>query len=269
MVKLGCKAYSLFGNSIERNLELIKAAGFDTTCFNHDNNFRKNLEKASDIGLTVEELEASFSEINSIWEEKTEGDYLTEKIRRCILDAAAYKIPHVVLRVTFSSNAPKTSAIALVRFGKLVNEAEKQGVKICLKNAEFVRHIGLLLAMFKSDNIGLCYDFGHEDCFTPGIKYIPLFGDKILSTRIHDNNGFPADKTVNSKYDLHRIPFDGSLALSDKCKQLKECAFFGSLMLDITNSDGFYNDLSANEFYNNAYDAALKLQHIFEGKECD
>lgn len=265
MKKLGCKAYSLLGNDVEHNLELIKASGFVSTCLEYNADFQRNVKKAFNLGLKVEELELPLPEINSLWEEGTEGDYLTEKIRRCIFDAAENGIPLLVLRVTVSTDVPKTSAIALVRFGKLVREAEKQGIKICMKNAEFVRHISLLLTMFKSNNLGLCYDLGHEDCFTPGIKYVPLFGERILCVRINDNNGFPPDKTVKPESDFHLIPFDGTLRLSDKLGELSKCGFSGTWMLDVDNKKGFYDNLTAAEFYNKAYNAALKLQK--EGNE--
>lgn len=266
MIKIGCKAYSGFGNTIQQNLELIKAAGFDTTCFYWDENCAETVEKASSMGLNISELDIPAKDSNSIWEEDTAGDYYIEKIRQCISAAHNYKIPRIVLCATVTSDAPKTSSIGLVRFGKLVKEAEKQSVKLCLKNAEFLRHISLLLSVFQSENLGLCYDFGHEDCLTPGIKYLPLFGERVLSARIHDNYGFPKDKTVDKKYDLHRIPFDAALPLKEKYKSLKQYGFEGPLMLDVFDRDGFYADLSAEEFYNRAFAAAKLLLNTDEQK---
>ncbi|MBQ0084191.1 MAG: sugar phosphate isomerase/epimerase [Clostridiales bacterium] len=259
MEKIGCKVYPGFRGTAEQNLELIKAAGFDTTCFYWDENCAKNVQKASALKLHISELDMPNAESNSIWEEGTPGDFYTEKIRRCITDAAFYGIPRIVLCATATASAPKTSPIGLVRFGKLIKEAEKQGVKLCLKNAEFLRHISLLFSMFPSENLGLCYDFGHEDCLTPGIKYLPLFGQRVFCARIHDNYGFPEDKTVDKKYDLHRIPFDGALPLTEKYKALTQCGFEAPLMLDVFDRDGFYKDLSAEEFYRRAFTAAKRL----------
>lgn len=270
MRKLGCNASSLLGNSIEKNMELIKKAGFDCTflVWEEELDLDKIVAHAKNIGLEIETLHAPFLEINSLWEEGTDGDYYTEKLRLCIKAAAKYNISYVIMHTTVTTVVPKTSHIALMRFGKLVREAEKQGVKLAFENLEYIRHLSLILHTFKSENVGFCYDVGHEVCYTPGLRYLPLFGDRLFCTHIHDNEGFPADKVVDYKSDLHKIPFDGSINFEHICKELKKCAYKGSLMLEVSNREPyhFYNDLTPEQFYEKAYAAAVKLRKLTDGE---
>ena len=172
------------------------------------------------------------------------------------------------MHTTVSSSAPKTSHIALTRYRKLVMEAEKQGVKLAFENLEFIRHLSLILYTFRSENVGFCYDVGHEVCYTPGLKYLPLFGDRLFCTHIHDNDGFPEDKVVDHKSDHHKIPFDGSIDFEKVCKDIKDCGFKGSLMLEVSSHEpyNFYKDLTPEQFYGKAYEAAVKLRNLTDGE---
>jgi len=246
MRKLGCNAAPILGNSIEQNMELIKKAGFDSTFFewNKELDLEKLMAKAKELDLAVETLHAPFGEVNCLWEEGTEGDYYTEELRLCILAAAKYNIPYVIMHTTVSSSAPKTSHIALTRFGKLVREAEKQGVKLAFENLEFIRHLSLILYTFKSENVGFCYDVGHEVCYTPGLKYLPLYGDRLFGTHLNDNLGI-RDFNGKTTYidDLHLLPFDGIGDWDGIAKRLVKCGFDGILTFELikTNSNGRYN----------------------------
>lgn len=269
MRKLGCSASALLGNSIEQNMECIKNAGFDCTFFSWDEGVdaESYIKKANSIGLEVETLHAPFGSMNSMWEEGEAGDIYTEVLRKCIQTAASFNVPYVIMHTTIGRVPPKTSAIGLMRYKKLIVEAEKSGVKLAFENLEFVRHLELILDYFKSDNVGFCYDVGHENCYTPGIRYLPIFGDRLFCTHIHDNTGLAPTKDVDYRDDLHKIPFDGTIDFEKVCKGIKECGFEGTLMLELSNRTPycFYNDLTPESFYEKAYNAALKLRRLCDG----
>ena len=269
MRNLGCNTAPFSGNSIEQNMETIKKVGFNCTSFdwNESLDMEKIMLKATELNLEVESIKAPFEDINCIWEEGTEGDYYTEKLRCCIKDAAKYKIPYVIMQTTVTNSAPKTSHIALIRFGKLVREAEKQGIKILFKNAEFFRHLSLVLYSFKSGNVGFCYDIGQEVCYTPGLKYLSQFSNRLLCTIFSDNDGFPNSKIVTSEADHHKIPFDGSIDFNKICIDIKNCGYTGSIMLEVYNQESldFYKDMTMEQFYSKAYSAAVKLSEIIDG----
>ncbi|MBR5553014.1 MAG: sugar phosphate isomerase/epimerase [Clostridia bacterium] len=269
MRKLGCNASALLGNDIPANMECIKAAGFDCTfiSWNDGADIDGYMKKAASIGLAVETFHAPFDKMNSMWEESVDGDEYTELLRRCIKAAGHYDVPYVIMHTTIGRIVPKTSPIGLLRYHKLIVEAEKQGVKLAFENLEYVRHLELILDYFKSENVGFCYDVGHEHCYTPGIKYMPIFGDRLFCTHIHDNLGLAPTKDVDYRDDLHRIPFDGNIDYDAVCRGIKQSGYKGSLMLEISNRTPylFYDGLSPMQFYTKAYEAAQKLRALCDG----
>ena len=269
MRKLGCNAQELLGNDIFQNMELIKKAGFDSTFFylDDDTDIEKYMEKANSLGLEVEALHAPFKTVNTVWVEGDEGDVYTEKIRRSIITAAKYNIPVVVLHTSSGNQVPKTSPIGLLRHKKLIIEAERRGVKLAFENIRIIRHLSLILEYYKSENVGFCYDTGHEKCYTPGYRFMPLFGDRTFVTHIHDNNGVAESKDISYRDDLHRIPFDGIIDFERVCKEIKENGYKGNLTLEVNNREPYcyYKDLTAEEFYAKAFAAAEKLREMVDG----
>ena len=269
MRKLGCNASALLGNDISANMECIKNAGFDCTFFSweEDTDTESYIKKADSIGLEVETLHAPFAQMNCMWEEGLDGDAYTELLKKCIRTAGHYGVPYIIMHTTIGRIVPKTSPIGLLRYHKLIAEAEKYGVKLAFENLEYVRHLELVLDYFKSENVGFCYDVGHEHCYTPGIRYMPLFGDRLFCTHIHDNIGLAPTKDVNYRDDLHRIPFDGNIDFEKICKSIKRSGYTGSLMLEISNRAPyqFYDGLSPEQFYEKAFCAAAKLRSFCDG----
>lgn len=274
MRRLGCVSAPLSGKSITENMELIKKAGFDSTYIFDDGtenriDTEKCVNKAKEINLDIEYTIAPFYDVNSIWLEGDGGDAYTEKIRRVIQTSAKYGIPTVVLHTSIGLDVPKTSPIGLLRYKKLIIEAEKRGIRLAFKNTEIIRHLGLLLEYFKSENVGYCYDCGHERCFTPGFRFMKLFGDRTFCTHLHDNFGLAESKDINYRDDLHRIPFDCDLDFDRVCGDIRESGFNGTLMLGVTNREtyGFYDRITPEEFYKKAYTAVLKLRELTEREE--
>ncbi len=269
MRKLGCNAEALLGNDIFKNMELIKAAGFDSTFFywDDDTDIQKYMEKANMLDLEVESLHAPYRDVNSVWLEGDEGDAFIEKIRRAIKTAAKYNIAVVVLHTSKDIDPPKTSPIGLLRFKKLIIEAERKGVKLAFENTKIIRHLSLILEYFKSDSVGYCYDCSHEKCYTPGYHFMPLFGDRAFCTHIHDNNGLAETKDISDRDDLHRIPFDGIIDFERVCNEIKESGYKGNLTLELKNGEPscYYKDLTAEEFYKKAFVAAEKLRAMVDG----
>ena len=269
MRKLGmCVPMSFVGNNFDK-MSIIKDKGFDTCFFSWfpETDVSALKRHADGIGLEIETLHAPFSKINSMWDESTnEGDYYTEELKKCIRDAGYNGIPYVIMHTSFGIDAPISSRMGLTRFEKLVVEAEKYGVKLAFENLEFPRLAALLLDYFKCDTVGFCYDTGHENCFTPGMKFLPMFGERLFCTHIHDNLSDRVENSDNYRSDLHRIPFDGIIDFESVCKDIKKTGYTGSFMLEVTNRSDFYGDISFEAFVNKAYEAALKLRKLTDGE---
>lgn len=271
MRKLGTNLSTAFGTDIFETIDIVKDVGFDT-CFigwDKERDVSSIKKHADSVGLEIETIHAPFIKINSMWiEDSNEGDYYTEELKKCIRDAGENSIPYVIMHTTVSSVVPPTTHIGLTRFSKIIIEAEKYGVKLAFENLEYPRFMMLILDQFKNENVGFCYDIGHEHCYTPGLTFLPQLGDRLFCTHIHDNFGLGKEKNVDYRDDLHRIPFDCDLDFASVCKKLKDCGYTGSLMLEVGNrSDyNYYSGLSAREFFEKAYAAAVKLRILTDGE---
>jgi sugar phosphate isomerase/epimerase len=107
----------------------------------------------------------------------------------------------------------------------------------------------------KDDGVGFCWDCGHENCFTPGQEFMPIFGNRIICTHIHDNNGVYND-------DSHLLPFDGNIDFKKVIYQLEKANFSGSLMLEVTAANEKYDKISFEEYLRRAFISAKKLTKI-------
>lgn len=267
MTKLGISAHDILGSPLSSNLGYIAKAGFESVFFLWYDGFgtAEAMKNAKDNGLTVECFHAPFVNYNSIWEEGGEGDLATEKIKKCIRVAAEYGVPYVVSHVVSDINAPLTSNLGLCRYGKAVIEAEKYGVKLAFENTEYTRHLALVLSTFDSPRF--CYDTGHEHCFTPGIRHMGMFGDRLGFLHLHDNLGINK-KTYRQSHDedLHRIPFEGDIDWTRTMTEIKRSGFDGTLMLecDPGHNLGFYGDITACEYYKKCFEGAKRLAALYE-----
>ena len=89
-------------------------------------------------------------------------------------------------------------------------------------------YLDALMDAFKNQpHVGFCWDCGHEGCFTPGRRYMPLFGDRLICTHIHDNLG-----TV----DMHVPPFMGSIDWENVMKALADIDYDGNLTFEADNT---------------------------------
>lgn len=195
--------------------------------------------------------------INGMWLIGNTGDNMLKELKRCVDNCVLAGVGIMVLHLSSGDIAPPTTKKGKERFTQLVEYAAEKGVKIAFENQRKLRNITWAFNTFpKESNVGFCWDIGHESCFTPGREYMPLFGDRILCTHIHDNFG---------KYnvDSHFIPFDGSINYERKMAFLKEYNFQGSIMLELKARNN-YDDLTGQEFLQKAANAAKKLALMAE-----
>ena len=266
MLTLGCSMHDILGSNYSENMKHAANAGFKSVfaLWNDDMDTEAYMNNATKCGLTVESFHAPFVNYSKIWEEDDEGDRATEIIKHCIRVAAEYKVPYVVSHVISTLDAPLTSNLGLCRFGKIVIEAEKYGVTLCFENTEYIRHLALVFSTFASPKF--CYDVGHEHCFTPGIRTMGMFGERLGFLHLHDNLGMNKSYRASHDDDLHRIPFEGDIDWTKTLTEIKKSGFNGTLMLetDPGHDLGFYGSITAEEYYVKAYAGARKLAELYE-----
>lgn len=146
-----------------------------------------------------------------------------------------------------------------MRFTKLIDYAQRNSVKVAFENQRKLSNLAWVFENFsEEDGVGFCWDCGHENCFTPGKEYMPLFGDRLICTHIHDNYGI-------YNQDSHLLPFDGAINFRKVADAIHAAKFAGTLMLEVLpeNSDR-YDGMSLDAYLEKAAGAAKKLRDMVE-----
>ena len=120
-------------------------------------------------------------------------------------------------------------------------------------------NIGWAFEEFKNaENVVFCWDCGHEACFTGGRQYMPLFGERLICTHIHDNDGV-------FNHDQHRLPFDGGGVNYDRfAEHIRNSSFDGALMLEVDGNSEFYADITCEEFLRRAAERIKRLREMVQ-----
>lgn len=213
-------------------------------------------------GMSYEMIHAPFDGINSIWLAGEEGERMLARLITAVDRCHAGGAPIAVVHLSSGKTPPAVSDTGRVRFERLVEYAAARGVKIAFENQRQLENITWAFRHFeKAENVGFCFDCGHEGCFTPEISFMPIFGKKLICTHLHDNSCLP-DK------DLHQIPFDGKLSFGRVTKSIRESGYQGTLMLECfaENSEN-YQLMSCEQYLANAAIAAKRLRRMVDGFE--
>lgn len=263
MNKFGILLSDNLSGSEDENIKALADAGFEYTFIKWDENIdiKSKMDSFSKYGIKVESFHAPFCGINCIWKNECDGDKYVEKLKKCIKDAAMFKVEYVTVHAADSTYEPKTSAIGIKRFRELAIFANDNKVKICFENTEYVEILGIVLNELSDLNVGFTYDVGHEATCTPGFRLLPMFADKLCCTHIHDNYGMSSSVTPTYHGDCHMLPLDASIDFKSVMKRIRDAKFNGVLMIESYAREDLdtYVGMDPNEYYKTAYERLTLL----------
>lgn len=242
---------------------LFRALGFDavfTAYLPSDPSFADRCAVcAAENGLAYESLHAPFGHINDIWKEGDDGDRMLRELTDAVEAAHRLQIPVTVVHLSSGNNAPCVNDVGHRRLDMLMEVAVKRGVTVAFENLRKLANLAFVMELYESvEKAAFCWDVGHEQCFTGGREYMPLFGKRLVCTHIHDNLMEPGG-------DLHMLPFDGKIRFERTVQLLKQYDYHGTLTLEVfPHFSKLYSTLSPEEFYRKAFDAAAKLREMAE-----
>lgn len=256
MRKIGINLHACKGFSDEGYIKAIADLGFNAT-FSNVYDKKRQLEIAdlcARYGIEYETLHAPFKGINSMWLSGLSGDKMLKDLKNSVDNCAIAGVKILVVHLSSGDIAPPVTNKGRARFTKLVEYAAEKNVKIAFENQRKLGNISWAFETFPKDtNVGFCWDWGHESCFTPGREYMPLFGERLICTHIHDNSGKYND-------DGHLIPFDGTIDYNRKLELIKKYNYTGSLMLEVKARNN-YDDLTKEEYLQKAAKAVKILSY--------
>ncbi|MBQ7821265.1 MAG: sugar phosphate isomerase/epimerase, partial [Clostridia bacterium] len=239
--------------SVEENIKAMAEAGFKYTFigWKEELDLGERIALFNKYGITVDNFHAPFGGINCIWNECTEGSDYVDRLKKCIDDAAKYGVKYVVMHPTAGAPEPHTSPVGIERFRSLAQYATERGVKVCFENLEYPEVLGIVMHELADLDIGFCYDVGHEAQCTPGMQFLPMFGDKLCCTHIHDNYGMSHSTVAIIHGDCHMLPFDASIDFNRVMHQIRDTGYDGVLMIEASIRDdlGTYMGMTAREYY--------------------
>ena len=264
MRQIGINMGAMRGLSNEDYSKRVKELGFDTVFTGVAKTWTDQCRLADIFaanGLTYETLHAPFGHINDIWLDTEGGEKMLEELMFSVGACHASGAPILVVHLSSGLKPPSITDIGRGRFETLVEHAAQKGVTIAFENQRKLANISWAFENFEDcDNVGFCWDCGHEACFTLGREYMPLFGKKLVCTHIHDN-------TAEFNADLHLIPFDGNIDFTRFAEHIRKSGYTGPLTLEvISGNSNYYGGVAIDDYLQKAADAVKKLRTMVDGE---
>lgn len=241
------------------SMNLAKEAGFENIFiqwYNKDWEIsqEEQVKYAKEIGLNIEFAHLGYTKINLIWKDEEIGESLIDYYKKDLDNMSRLGIHLVVMHLTFGEPTLK-SEIGLQRLRKITEYAKSLNIKVAFENTETSEgYLEYVLDNITDDNVGLCYDAGHNHAHMQDRLNLDLYKDRIFAVHLHDND---------STADQHRIPFDGTINWEYNVQKLKENNYLGPVTLELIYWKA-YTTISPLDYFKKGYQVGLKLQSMFE-----
>lgn len=251
-----------FSIDIKERLRLIKQAGFNGVMLmwggQHDvTDYILHPEYAKNIGLHIENVHLPHKRVNDLWLDTLDGQDFEKNLIGYVDDCFKNSIKTMVMHPTVTGTPPLPSEIGINRLKVILEYAEKKDVKIALENLKRVNYLQYIFERINSNNLGFCYDSGHNNWCTPGLDLLSMYGSKLMAVHLNDNDGCIHN---NTKDDQHRMPFDGTLDWKTVMKNIANTGYKGAVSLEIEKLG--YEQIPIESFLTTAYERACRLVSI-------
>ena len=225
-MEIGINLHPIGGMTDEVCLKTMAELGFTATFY-----MSKTVERMEQLSrlcaaenIRFDTLHAPFDHINDMWLEGEGGQRMLSELKDCVDQCLVVGAPIAVVHLSSKMKPPTITDIGRGRFEDLVAYAQKKGVKIAFENQRKLFNLAWAFETFgPEDGVGFCWDCGHENCFTPGKQFMPLFGDRLICTHIHDNDGVQ---------DAHTLPYYGSTDWEQVAQAFAEIQYAGNFSFE-------------------------------------
>lgn len=267
---------SRYGLSREEQIALFGDRGFDGFFVNwHRGESLLGCRKAAqEHHMLFQSVHAPFGHAADFWEGDEElGRISVEEQLQCLRACADAQVPLVIVHAYkgFENHTP--NQVGVDRFARVVEEAEKLGVRIAFENTEGEEYLAALMDAFQGNPyVGFCWDTGHELCYNGGKDMMSLYGDRILGTHINDNLGVrDFEGRVTWLDDLHLMPFDGISDWESVAQRLAKWGMTETLTFELTTKSkpGRYDNdkyakMPLEDYVTEAYARACRVMALVQ-----
>lgn len=264
-----------FGISETEQIRLFKKTGFEAFTGNwnvgDDDKVRESAKVAKEENMIFQSFHAPWGHVADMWDENEREDAKqgVEELSHFVDLCSDLEIPIMISHVYVGFDKPCVpTQFGLENYGKVVEHAQKRGVKIAFENTEGDEVLEALLTEYRDNEyVGFCWDSGHEMCYNRSRDLLALYGKQLIATHINDNLGI---KDFNGKIfwtdDLHLLPFDGIADWDYNARRIAYTGYEGILTFELNNKskpDRHENDkyfkLPIEEYISEAYSRACKI----------
>lgn len=250
--------------------ELIKKIGYDGFFVEwYEGMDVQALKKKSDeLGLLFQSIHAPYYKAAKMWKKGEDAENAVEELTKCVYACAENQVPIMVCHAFIGFDEHSPNEYGVENYGIVIEEARKNGVKIAFENTEGEEYLKCLMDAFSDrENVGFCWDTGHEMCYNHSKDMMELYGDRIQCTHLNDNLGI-RDYEGNITFidDLHLLPFDGIADWEDIVCRLNKHGFNDVLTFELNlNSkpgrydNNIYKKLTLEEYLTESYKRACRI----------
>ena len=270
--KVGLGANTQFGLKIEEQIKLFKRTGFEAFFTAWDNKIKKYKEISDNLNMLYQSVHAPTLRSADMWKNDQSAQDAVDELISCVRDCGEAEIPIVVVHPYSGFDEEYIpNQYGVENFCKVVEEAGKWNIKIAFENLEGEEYLNCLMDAFSDyENVGFCWDSGHELCYNKGKDMLKLYGNRLIATHLNDNLGV-SDRDGNIFYtdDLHLLPFDGINNWENIAKRLNKCNFNDTLTFELKivsqpgrHENDKYASMPIEEYIAECYARARRVENM-------
>jgi sugar phosphate isomerase/epimerase len=238
-------------------IDAIKEAGFKNVFVQwYDDDYKvfsvpqeEQIRYAREKGLNIIFAHLGYRNMNSIWLDGEEGEGFVKRYLNDLDELKKQNINLVMMHACVGWDTPELSKIGLDRFKRICEHAKELGINLAFENTKTKGYLEYLIDNIDLDNVGICYDCGHDHCHFKDDFNFEKFKDKIMCIHIHDNYG---------EIDDHLIPGDGTVNYDYVLNGLKKANYNGYFTMELCYRNDYLNE-DLVSFYKDGYNKGLKL----------
>ena len=274
--KIGISLYNSYVKPVIEVIDLLKKIGFDAISPEWDENvdLKTLVDHARDIGLEIQSLHAPYTCSHHMWEsDPALSEPALQTLLASLKDCGDNHIPILVVHAWIGfAYTMKPNDAGLTNYDRLVEEAAKRGVKIAFENTEGEEFLAALMAHYEgNENVGFCWDSGHEMCYNHSEDLLAHYGDRLIMTHLNDNLGIrPFDGHVFWHDDLHLLPYDGVADWDYNIQRLKASKKMEILNFELNinskperHENDAYMQMPLEQYLTEAYNRACRIAYRY------
>lgn len=257
-------------------IKMVGRIGFDAVSpeWKKEVDMEEIVRTVEEAGIMIQSLHAPFGKSAAMWsaDEAVSKPALVELLL-ALEECYKYQIPIMVVHTWIGFKyVEKPCEAGFTNYKKLVDKATEYGVKIAFENTEGEEFLFALMDYFKgNDNVGFCWDSGHELCYNHSKDLLADYGERLLITHLNDNLGISRyDGTTYWTDDLHLLPYDGIADWEEIVERLRNSKELELINFELgirskpnRHENDLYGQMPLEQYFTEAYKRACKIAYRY------